>query len=244
MARFKKGAKAEGRTIVFVDESGLSERPHRCRTWAPRGKTPVLQYHFNWHLLSVIAGITIWNFNFQLFPGTITAPQVVEFLTHLMPSPRTPRSGTPTALAARSWRESRRRPRSRSNILSGLHRAVVPRAFSLLARSGGAKGEFTFTGGVAKNVAVVQFIREMVKRNYGEITLNVHPDSIFMGALGAALFVARDHGAASAGRRAADIPGEPATRSRSWASRSPTSPTSPARARARWSARSAATSTA
>jgi hypothetical protein len=73
------------------------------------------------------------------------------------------------------------------------------------------KEEFTFTGGVAKNVAVVQFIREMVKRSYGEITLNVHPDSIFMGALGAALFAARDHGPASAGRRAAGTPGKPAT---------------------------------
>jgi hypothetical protein len=40
-------AKNEGRTIVFIDESGLSERSHRCRTWAPRGQTAVLQYHFN-----------------------------------------------------------------------------------------------------------------------------------------------------------------------------------------------------
>ena len=31
----KKKPKNEGRTIVFIDESGLSERPHRCRTWAP-----------------------------------------------------------------------------------------------------------------------------------------------------------------------------------------------------------------
>ena len=52
----------------------------------------------------------------------------------------------------------------------------------------------------------------MVKRSYGEITLNVHPDSIFMGALGAALFAARDHGPASAGRRAADATTEPVTR--------------------------------
>ena len=43
---FKK-AKNEGRTIIFIDESGLSKRPHRYRTWAPRGETPVLQYHFN-----------------------------------------------------------------------------------------------------------------------------------------------------------------------------------------------------
>lgn len=52
----KKNAAIQGRTIVFVDESGLSERPTRVRTWAPRGQTPVLQYHFNWHQLSVMAG--------------------------------------------------------------------------------------------------------------------------------------------------------------------------------------------
>ena len=32
--------------MVFADESELSERPHRTRTWAPKGQTPVLQYHF------------------------------------------------------------------------------------------------------------------------------------------------------------------------------------------------------
>jgi transposase len=44
----------------------------------------VLQYHFNWKTLSAIAGVTWWNFYFQLFPGSIRAPQVVEFLTHLL----------------------------------------------------------------------------------------------------------------------------------------------------------------
>jgi hypothetical protein len=51
---------------VFIDESGLSQRPHRCRTWSPRGQTPVLQYSFNWKKLSAIAGITWWNFYFEL----------------------------------------------------------------------------------------------------------------------------------------------------------------------------------
>jgi len=36
----------------------VSERPQRVRTWAPRGQTPVLQYHFNWKTLSAAAGIT------------------------------------------------------------------------------------------------------------------------------------------------------------------------------------------
>ncbi len=62
----------------------MSERPHRCRTWAPRGQTPVLQYNFHWTTLSVIAGLTWWNFYFQLHPESIKAPQVVQFLGHLL----------------------------------------------------------------------------------------------------------------------------------------------------------------
>lgn len=69
--------------IVFVDESGLSERPTRVRTWAPRGQTPVLQYHFNWKQLSVIAGISRARFYFRLYPGSIKSPQLVEFLKAL-----------------------------------------------------------------------------------------------------------------------------------------------------------------
>jgi Winged helix-turn helix/DDE superfamily endonuclease len=80
----KKKAQNEERTIVFVDESGLSERPHCCRTWAPRGQTPVLQYHFNWKTLSAMARVRWWNFYFRLFPGAIRSPQIIEFLSHLL----------------------------------------------------------------------------------------------------------------------------------------------------------------
>jgi hypothetical protein len=51
-------------------------------TWAPRGQTPVLQYHFTWKTLSAMAGITWCNFYFRLFPGR--SPQAVEFLSHLL----------------------------------------------------------------------------------------------------------------------------------------------------------------
>ena len=84
LAGAKKNAARKGQTIVFVDESGLSERPHRYRTWAPRGKTPVLQYHFRWKTLSMMAGITWRNFYFKLFPGSIKGPQIIEFLQHLL----------------------------------------------------------------------------------------------------------------------------------------------------------------
>jgi len=62
----------------------LSERPHRVRTWAPRGRTPLLQYHFNWKTLSAMTGITFWQFYFRLFPGAVRSPQIIEFLTHLL----------------------------------------------------------------------------------------------------------------------------------------------------------------
>jgi putative transposase len=44
--------------IVFIDESGLSERPTRVRTWAPKGQTPIIQFHFNWTHVSVVAGLS------------------------------------------------------------------------------------------------------------------------------------------------------------------------------------------
>jgi hypothetical protein len=78
-----KKAQKERRTIIFIDESGLSERPHCCRTWSPRGQRPVLEYHFNWKTRSAMAGVTGWNFYFRLFPGAIRSPQVIEFLDHL-----------------------------------------------------------------------------------------------------------------------------------------------------------------
>ena len=83
MAGDKKIAARQGRIIVFIDESGLSERPCRARTWAPRGQTPVLQYSFSWKQLSVIAAVSYWRFYFRFFPGSIKSPQVVQFLKAL-----------------------------------------------------------------------------------------------------------------------------------------------------------------
>jgi benzoyl-CoA reductase subunit A len=76
----------------------------------------------------------------------------------------------------------------REDILAGLHRAIILRAMSLLARSGGISNEFSFTGGVAKNEAAVNALKTLVRENYGDITVNISPDSIFTGACGAALF--------------------------------------------------------
>jgi benzoyl-CoA reductase subunit A len=47
----------------------------------------------------------------------------------------------------------------REDIMAGLHRAIILRAMSILARSGGIRNEFTFTGGVAKNEAAVKALK-------------------------------------------------------------------------------------
>ena len=80
----KKKARKQDRTIVFIDESGLSQKPHRCRTWAPRGETPLLEFNFNWQKLSVSAGLTLRNFYFRLYPGAIGELEVIDFLKALV----------------------------------------------------------------------------------------------------------------------------------------------------------------
>ena len=75
-----KKARREGREIVFIDESGLSERPTRVRTWAPKGQTPIIDIHFNWRHISVIAALTRGEFYFRLYEGAIKKEQIVEFL--------------------------------------------------------------------------------------------------------------------------------------------------------------------
>jgi benzoyl-CoA reductase subunit A len=79
----------------------------------------------------------------------------------------------------------------REDIMAGLHRAIILRAMSILARSGGIRDEFTFTGGVAKNEAAVKALQELVGENYGRLTTNIDPDSIYTGALGGATFAWR-----------------------------------------------------
>lgn len=78
-----KKTKREGRLIVFIDESGLSERPTRVRTWAPKGQTPIIQFHFNWTHISVIAGLSRTNCLFRMYEGSIKKEQHVEFLKAL-----------------------------------------------------------------------------------------------------------------------------------------------------------------
>lgn len=53
------------------------------RTWSKRGVTPILQHQFNWDNLSIAAGITLWQFYFRLYEGTMGKQQARDFLQHL-----------------------------------------------------------------------------------------------------------------------------------------------------------------
>ncbi|GIX49359.1 MAG: hypothetical protein KatS3mg131_3570 [Candidatus Tectimicrobiota bacterium] len=78
------------------------------------------------------------------------------------------------------------RGRRLEDILLGVHHAIAARSLALLRRVG-IEAEVTFTGGVARNQAMVQVLQQQLG-----LPLNVSDDSHFMGALGAALF-ALDH---------------------------------------------------
>jgi benzoyl-CoA reductase subunit A len=100
-------------------------------------------------------------------------------------------TSTCTVFAGAELRERIALGERREDILAGLHRAVILRAMSLLARSGGIEDEFTFTGGVARNAAAVAALERLVLENYGPRRINISPESIYTGALGAAHFARR-----------------------------------------------------
>ncbi len=100
-------------------------------------------------------------------------------------------NSTCTVFAGAELRDRLSLGEKREDIMAGLHRAIILRAMSILARSGGIRNEFTFTGGVAKNEAAVKSLTQLVRENYGELTLNINPDSIYTGALGGATFAWR-----------------------------------------------------
>ena len=102
-------------------------------------------------------------------------------------------NSTCTVFAGAELRDRLSLGEKREDILAGLHRAIILRAISIISRSGGVTNEFTFTGGVAKNEAAVRELRKLIKDNYGDVTININPESIYTGALGAAEFARRAH---------------------------------------------------
>src|SRR5215216_2910982 len=85
LARPSSKARAEQRTILFVDEAGFYPLPFVARTYAPRGQTPVLRAPLTHDHLSVISAITpdgrlFTHVQAQPFRG----PAIVGFLRQLL----------------------------------------------------------------------------------------------------------------------------------------------------------------
>lgn len=101
-------------------------------------------------------------------------------------------SSTCTVFAGAELRSKLNLGEAAEDLVYSLERAMAKRAMSLVARSGGAGNEFTFSGGVAKNQSIVEIVKNLVHDSYGDdIKINVSANSIFGGALGAALFAKR-----------------------------------------------------
>ena len=86
LAANQKKARDTNALLIFLDESGFSERPSVRRTWAPRGQTPTLIAPFNWKRLSAIASLITTatarrvGLCLRLAPGTVKQPQVLSYL--------------------------------------------------------------------------------------------------------------------------------------------------------------------
>jgi predicted CoA-substrate-specific enzyme activase len=72
--------------------------------------------------------------------------------------------------------------RKMEDVLMGVHTAIASRSISLLRRTG-IESEVTFTGGVARNTAMVELLEELAG-----MPLNVSEESHYCGAIGAALY--------------------------------------------------------
>lgn len=84
----KKGIR-EHVTIVFEDESGYSERPTVRRTWAPKGKTPIIASSGSWKTRTAIGLIACTpngkhpRFFLKIIRGSARVPDFISMLKNL-----------------------------------------------------------------------------------------------------------------------------------------------------------------
>ncbi|WP_328936889.1 transposase [Streptomyces tauricus] len=77
--------------IVFFDESGVSLLPQVRRTYAPRGRTPVLRHRLNWKRASMAAALGYHAADggrgprlcFHLKPGSYDTTSLIEVLEQI-----------------------------------------------------------------------------------------------------------------------------------------------------------------
>jgi putative transposase len=91
----KKAARLKAH-LVFLDESGFQLLPHVCRTWAPRGQTPLYRQWQHRQRLAVISAVTVsprrqrLGLYYEVHGKTIRHTEIERFLRHLLQHLRGP----------------------------------------------------------------------------------------------------------------------------------------------------------
>jgi len=80
------------------------------------------------------------------------------------------------------------------DILKGIHLSMASRIVKLLKVTGIKEGAALLTGGLALDTGLLAAIREEMVNEKVNVTASAHPDSIYAGAIGAALWGAFRHG--------------------------------------------------
>ncbi len=80
-----------------------------------------------------------------------------------------------------------------SNILKGIHSAMADRLAKLLKTVGTLDGTVLMTGGLALDEGLVACMQEAMEKEKVTFPVRNHPDSIYAGAIGAALWGAFRH---------------------------------------------------
>jgi benzoyl-CoA reductase subunit D len=80
------------------------------------------------------------------------------------------------------------------DILKGIHLSMASRIVKLLKVTGIKEGAALLTGGLALDTGLLAAIREEMVNEKVNVTATAHPDSIYAGAIGAALWGAFRHG--------------------------------------------------
>ncbi|MEE9210272.1 MAG: BadF/BadG/BcrA/BcrD ATPase family protein, partial [Kiloniellales bacterium] len=82
---------------------------------------------------------------------------------------------------------------STPNILKGIHLSMATRLVKLLRAAKVRDGDVLLTGGLALDVGLFAAINEAVAELKVDVRLLTHPDSIYAGAIGAAIWGAFRH---------------------------------------------------
>jgi benzoyl-CoA reductase subunit D len=81
-----------------------------------------------------------------------------------------------------------------ADILKGIHLSMASRIIKLLKVTGIKEGTALMTGGLALDTGLVAALREEIANEKTSVEIANHPDSIYAGAIGAALWGAYRHG--------------------------------------------------